>query len=247
MGAAQREDDSSEPADPPATGPPPPPEDVIAEALRLVQPILETAGYPRALLGAPRTVGDWVVKIPLRGMVQASAVPDVGPGEAHEYTGFHGTDCIGLCGVLQLRKLRALDPPRGWGLLFFRAGPAGRAPQQATHLRQVWSSSFGEQGLAVEGRYIGKYHEAIRYGGHAAEAEASSRGLVTRYGDRKGVRWTMPCQYTTVMAMYINVDKARRCDFRGELRDCMAFADLFIKNEPSFDDVFKFTRINWFL
>ena len=175
-------------------------------------------------MGAPAMVGSDVVQFPLFNMYSAPPAPG-SENNIHEYQGFHGTDCIGLCGILQQRRVRSLQPPRGWGLLFWRAGLAGRPTAAASLLSQVWRSSFGSEGLAIEGRYHGFPHVTLHQGGHEAEASESRRHRVTRYACSGTARWTLPEAFTTVRALYVHVPMASNQDFEDRLRQCLAFAD----------------------
>jgi hypothetical protein len=89
----------------------------------------------------------------------------------------------------------------------------------------VWRSSFGSEGLAIEGRYHGYMHVTLQQGGHEAEASASRRHLVTRYACAGKARWTLPEAFTTVHALYVHVPMASNQNFEDRLQQCLAFAD----------------------
>ena len=108
----------------------------------------------------------------------------------------------------------------GTGLIFVRAAACPRPWEARRLISDVWSSSFGYEGLAFElERQTQEAHTAVRAGGHDAEWAASQQGRVTSCGKR----WTFPEGMCGVVALWVLLDRARSIDSSRALADAEIF------------------------
>ena len=118
----------------------------------------------------------------------------------------HGSDDVGLLGILQYRKMRRSLPEEKYPTSGFFCAATHDVHEKVWPILRCWSSSKNQAGVVVVGMAANqKPHRKVETGGTFAEQEECSRGHVVHNSRQK--RWCIHPDITQVLGLAV-VQKA---------------------------------------
>ena len=120
----------------------------------------------------------------------------------HSYWFAHGSDDVGLLGVLQYRKMRRSFPDGQYPTTGFFCAATHDIMERSWPILRCWSSSKNQAGVVIVGMAaIEKQHRKVESGGTYAEQQACSHGHVVHNPRQK--RWCINPEVAQVMGLAI--------------------------------------------